>query len=159
MSSILQRQSIEVVDRHDLVVFKRGHHEKVCSYNRALDISQNIRVIAKVAMYYDHEPHAQHRELAYDNERIQETLQKAQLIAVHTDIRSTEQDTEAWGRVTRDGAQVVLWIGTTGLGFHWRDALILSAWFRIAGKAAKRWAGDRSRRLRIVGILHDASSV
>ena len=53
---------------------------------------------------------------------------------------------------------VKLTIGNWGLDLPYDVALKLSQWMRVAGKKAKRNAGDTSRSWSIVGQLTDAQA-
>jgi hypothetical protein len=55
------------------------------------------------------------------------------------------------------GEHVVLAMASSRWTLHYQTALVLSGWMLLAGRAAKRAAGDFSRTWRALGTLHDAN--
>lgn len=137
---------------YDLVVFSMGSASEKYSYPRAFDIAQDLRICAKAAMHYENQAIGIHRDLTYNNGKAHEFAEGFKKGETAERRRSRVQPTNRTGVGWR-GSQVFLVIGNTTIGFHWRDALTVSGWFRIHAKAAKQWAGDTSKRFRIRGLL------
>jgi len=56
-------------------------------------------------------------------------------------------------QVYTDGITVVLKVGRSELKMGYEDAIKISTWMRVQGKAAKARAGDHSRHWSVVGNL------
>ena len=55
--------------------------------------------------------------------------------------------------VTTEGELVVTKIGNLVIKMHYIEAIQYSTWLRFHGKAAKRFAGDRSTHWSVIGNL------
>jgi hypothetical protein len=61
-------------------------------------------------------------------------------------------------RVWSAGEDVVGRFGNVDVRLQFEDALLVSYWISIRAREAKQFAGDRSRIMRTLGTLHDASA-
>jgi hypothetical protein len=59
-------------------------------------------------------------------------------------------------KVEHEGELVVLEINGTRIKMGYENAITLSQWLRVHGKAAKRFAGDGSRHWHAVAVLSGA---
>jgi hypothetical protein len=56
------------------------------------------------------------------------------------------------------GEDVVARFGNVDARLPFEDALLVSHWISVRAREAKQFAGDRSRIMRTLGTLHDASA-
>lgn len=140
----------------DLVKFSVGKAEESYSYERALDLSQDLRLHCCQAINTISGHHRVHLEVG-DINRFAEIKALLDSITYGPGYQYSNRNPEYRSHVTHDGEQVYVRIGNVKLGLEWEDALKLSTWFQAAGKKAKAWAGNNSSRIRCIGLATNAT--
>jgi len=153
---LLTKEHFEVAPDRDLVVFRARRAEERYSYQHAFNICQDLRLHCKAAMQTINESHHTHR-IVGDAKRFAQILDLLDRTARHRQLRCTGLMPRFRSTVSHEGELITITVGNEKITMHWEDALKLSVWFNAAADHAKGWAGDTSQRLRLVGILRNAT--
>jgi hypothetical protein len=151
VSELAQREDVSVATDDDVVVFTVGKHAARFSYHSAFLIAQRLRLSANVAGRLS----GCTRQEVTDMKR--QPVHPEQVSEVILDDGHGAHGNHPW-EVRAEGELVVFQISDQIIQWSAPAAMEIAAWFREAGKQAKRWAGDTSRTLNIAGILTDANA-
>ena len=157
MDALLSKHHIDVSTDCDVVVFKIGRAQARLTYASAFTISQRLRLHSKAGM-----------DWAGDNNR--QWVARGQLDSgpapralplgpgTGQPAQIRPQDPRKAIGIVNEGELVVMRLGANvSAKFHYEVALKLSEWLRLRAREAKAWAGDTSRGLSVMGLLHDAT--
>lgn len=148
MDEMLLKDRLEVgrdLDRVVLIV-NRTHYPM--PYAMSFKIAAGLRLASKQAM-------------KFSGEGIKDWRTRS-LLDVYTGVeklssekRTTLTKRYSW-RIDVDSEIVHLFLNEQKISIHFESALKLAEWLRMAGKSAKRWAGDDGRSMVAAGNLVDA---
>ncbi len=141
------RTDVSVDDDDDIVVLRVGKMKARMSYTLAFQIAQHMRlhggVAARIAGLNPKERFVLKREADESNLRP----------VGNGEARDNDKPWDVW----HEGELVCLRLKEVTARWEAPAALTIAGWIRVAGRHAKRWAGDTSRTRRYAGILTDAS--
>jgi len=133
-----------------------GNARETYSYQRALDMSQDLRLHCCQCINTLHGHHLIHGEVS-NIDRFEKIKELEASIDFNRELRFSNRMPKHRSKVSHKGEYISIQIGDTRLSIDWEDALQLSTWFRIAGQKARAWAGDATRRMRLIGLATNAT--
>jgi len=119
-------------------------------YQTALELSQHVRVAAKMAAEFDNAPASFWREISGPD---LDDLPPANQFFRRG---SGSVNVERW-EVRCDPPMVRVLFDGTRIGFPYDQAVSISNVLRRNARLAKAWAGDTDRRSRMIGALSDGA--
>jgi hypothetical protein len=150
VDEVLLKQQLSVVTDLDRVVFNFNRLGFPMPYAQSFKIAAGLRLASKHAMKISGE--------SIKDWRNRSRLDVYQSIdEINPERRSTMTRQFKW-RVDVDGEMVYLILADHQIGMHFETALKIAEWLRLAGRKAKRWAGDTGRIMTATGNLTDAEN-
>lgn len=147
MSRLFERTGVSVDADDDIVVLRVGKMKARMSYTLAFQIAQRMRlhggVAARIAGATPKERFALKRK-----------ADEADLRPIdNIEVQDNGKPWDVW----HEGELVCVRLKAVVARWEAPAALTIAGWIRVAGRQAKRWAGDTSKTHRYAGILTDAA--
>jgi len=152
MSNVLTMHSCGAGAAKDMVGLQLGPHRFLMYYQTAFKIAAGILMSSKLAATYEGV-----NPQSWSNWLKQHQAQQDPLVALSPSYRRSEAkpNFEDW-KVGFENNLVVFTFDNEIIKMHYEDAFRLYSMVRLAGKNAKRWAGDTSRQWTTRAVLRDA---
>lgn len=148
MTELLQPTEVSLDSENDIVVFRVGRKVARFSYTSGFMIAQELRLTANVAARIAGIPAAERRDM----KRAPAGLEDVRAV----ELEEGPLDDARW-KVTNEGALVAFQVRDWTARWEAPAAMTIASWFRLRAREGKAWAGDKSKTLRVAGILTDAS--
>lgn len=145
---ILSQQQFAVASENDIVCLSIGKATARLAYGTATRIAMALRIAGNVTARNSGVDRQDRPSLASSVEASPSPLSPEK--------RSTSDGRKYPWRVSVNGDLVNLVIGNVTATMEAHTALTLSRWMRVRARQSKRWAGDTSRSLILMGYLSNA---
>lgn len=152
MEGVFTRQVCTAGSAYDMVGLKLGPCQFLMYYHLAFEIAASILQASKLAARFEGLHPTTWTEMIKVN-----GVEPKPLEPLHPTYRRTQAkpNFENW-RVAFDRNLVVLQFDDEIIRMHFADAYTIYTELRLAGKNAKRWAGDRGKQWTTRATLADA---